>query len=126
MGLYNVIQPCVVGKLHHTRPTTQPIEVDDDVAAAGVEAGCLEPYRPGGIPGKTGTVLDGVLINPATGMTPQWHDATTAGQDAGETFFEGLTRMVPNLAEVAETMEPIAVEPAPDPKPRRPRKPRES
>ena len=47
MGLYNVIQPCVVGNLHHTRPTTQPIEVDDDTAAPLVESGCLEPYRPG-------------------------------------------------------------------------------
>lgn len=44
MGYYNVIQPCVVGKLHYARPTTQPIEVDDDTAAPLVESGCLEPY----------------------------------------------------------------------------------
>lgn len=91
MGLYNVVGPCVVGKLHYTRPTTQPIEVDDAVAAPGVEAGCLEPYMPGGVPGKTGTVLDGVLIGPESGLTPNWHDAAAAGQAAGDTFAEGVT-----------------------------------
>lgn len=59
MGFYDVVKPCVVGKLHYARPTTQPIEVDDAVAEALVEDGSLQPYRPGGIPGKTGTVLDG-------------------------------------------------------------------
>lgn len=61
MGFYNVVRPCVVGKLHYARPTSAPIEVDDDVAAPLVESGCLEPYRPGGITGETGTVLDGDL-----------------------------------------------------------------
>lgn len=90
MGYFNVVQPCVVNGLHYIRPTVQPIEVDDDTAAPLVEAGSLEPYRPGvshhpqtwpadaqpptGGPyampeavyiastpvGKTGTVLDGV------------------------------------------------------------------
>lgn len=72
MGLYNVVAPCVVGKLHYARPTTQPIEVDDAEAGPLVEAGCLTPYLPGEVvhvfpsadgvyevPGDTGTVLDG-------------------------------------------------------------------
>ena len=45
MALYTVVKPCVVGLLHYTRPTTAPIEVDDDVAAELVEAGDLVPYR---------------------------------------------------------------------------------
>ena len=44
MGYFNVVSPCVVGKVHHVRPTVQPIEVDDAVAAPLVEAGCLEAY----------------------------------------------------------------------------------
>ena len=44
MGLYNVVKPCVVGKSHHVRPTSAPIEVDDAVAAPLVESGCLEAY----------------------------------------------------------------------------------
>jgi hypothetical protein len=51
MALYNVIQPCVVGTLHHARATTQPIDVDDDTAAPLVKAGCLEP-------------VDGVYVAP--------------------------------------------------------------
>lgn len=46
MGLYNVTGPCVVGKLHYVRPTTQPIEVDDAEAAELVESGALVPYAP--------------------------------------------------------------------------------
>ncbi len=46
MGFYNVVAPCVVGKLHYARPTTTPIEVDDDVAEPLVESGCLEKYQP--------------------------------------------------------------------------------
>lgn len=61
MGFYNVVKPCVVGKLHYVRPTKQPIEVADDVAAPLVEDGSLESYRPGGVSGKTGTVLDGAI-----------------------------------------------------------------
>jgi hypothetical protein len=45
VGLYNVVKPCVVGDLHYARPTTQPIEVDDDVAAELVEAGSLAHVR---------------------------------------------------------------------------------
>lgn len=44
MGYYNVVKPCVVGKLHYVRPTTAPIEVDDEVAAPLVESGDLAPY----------------------------------------------------------------------------------
>jgi hypothetical protein len=47
MGFYNVVKPCVVGQLHYVRPTTEPIEVDDDTAAPLVDSGCLEPYQPG-------------------------------------------------------------------------------
>lgn len=83
MGLYNVVEPCVVGKLHYARPTAQPIEVDDAEAGPLVDAGSLTPYQPGAvvsehplgwpddaqpptdgpyaIPGDTGTVLDGAV-----------------------------------------------------------------
>ena len=44
MGLYTVVRPCVVGLLHYVRPTTAPIEVDDDVAAPLVAAGSLVSY----------------------------------------------------------------------------------
>lgn len=44
MGYYNVVAPCVIGKLHYAQPTTQPIELDDDVAAPLVTAGALERY----------------------------------------------------------------------------------
>lgn len=46
MRYYNVVRPCVVGKLHYARPTTQPIQVDDVVAAPLVAEGSLEPYLP--------------------------------------------------------------------------------
>lgn len=49
MSYYNVIRECVVGKLHYARPTTQPIEVDAEVAAPLVEAGDLEPYAPASV-----------------------------------------------------------------------------
>lgn len=47
MGYYNVVRPCVVGKLHYVSIPSQPIEVDDDVAAPLVESGDLVPYAPG-------------------------------------------------------------------------------
>lgn len=47
MGFYNVVKPCVVGKLHYATVTAQPIKVDDEVAAPLVESGSLAPYRPG-------------------------------------------------------------------------------
>lgn len=46
MGFYNVVRPCVVGKLHYATVPSQPIEVDDVVAAPLVESGCLAPYDP--------------------------------------------------------------------------------
>lgn len=50
MGQYNVIQPCGFTQggraVHHTRPTTAPVEVDDAEAAPLVEAGQLEPRQP--------------------------------------------------------------------------------
>lgn len=49
MGFYNVVRPCVVGKLHYATIPAQPIEVDDDVAAPLVESGDLAPYAPGGV-----------------------------------------------------------------------------
>ncbi|HNM85351.1 MAG TPA: hypothetical protein PKI77_12595 [Mycobacterium sp.] len=45
MGLYTVVKPCVVGLLHYVRPTTAPIEVDDDAAAELVESGSLVAYQ---------------------------------------------------------------------------------
>ena len=50
MGYFNVVAPCVVGKLHYAQPTTQPVEVDDDVAAPLVESGCLQRYTTGTAP----------------------------------------------------------------------------
>lgn len=74
MGFYNVVRPCVVGKLHYATVPVQPIEVDDEVAAPLVESGCLESYprgssdaikaltlEPRGIEGNTGDSLDGVI-----------------------------------------------------------------
>lgn len=94
MGLYNVVQPCVIvsgGKaVHHVRPTSQPIEVDDEVAAELVESGQLKEYRPGGVPGKTGTPLD--AIAPGAGAAAE--------------------RAKENIAKVIESAEV-------DPKPRR-------
>lgn len=47
MGYYNVVRPCVVGKLHYASIPAQPIEVDDEVAAPLVESGDLAAYQPG-------------------------------------------------------------------------------
>ncbi len=44
MGYYNVVRPCVVGKLHYASVPAQPIEVDDEVAAPLVESGDLTRY----------------------------------------------------------------------------------
>lgn len=44
MSYYNVVAPCVVGKLHYATVPDQPIEVDDEVAAPLVESGCLTSY----------------------------------------------------------------------------------
>ncbi len=47
MVYYNVVRPCVVGKLHYASIPSQPILVDDEVAAPLVEAGALTVYAPG-------------------------------------------------------------------------------
>lgn len=47
MGYYNVVRPCVVGKLHYASIPSQPIEVDDEVAVPLVESGDLAVYAPG-------------------------------------------------------------------------------
>lgn len=49
MGYYNVVRPCVVGKLHYASVPSQPIEVDDEVATPLVESGDLVVYAPGGV-----------------------------------------------------------------------------
>ena len=67
MGLYNVVEPCVVGKLHYARPTAQPIEVDDTEAGPLVEAGSLTSYQPG-------DTADGVTVPALTGLQPPWHE----------------------------------------------------
>lgn len=54
MGFYNVVRPCVVGKLHYASVPVQPIEVDDEVAAELVESGDLTPYAPGSGPVPSG------------------------------------------------------------------------
>lgn len=76
MGLYNVVEPCMVGNLHYARPTTEPIEVDDDVAKPLVKAGNLTPA---GIEGHTGDVIDGIT-----------RQVALAGQQAGQEFAEGV------------------------------------
>lgn len=98
MGYYNVVANCVVEGRHYVRPTTQPIEVDDSVAAELVESGCLTPYEPG-ISGHTGTVLDSVLRT-----VPEGEDLT--GDFVG-----------PVLSEQSE-----GASAEPDSKPRRPRR----
>ena len=47
VGFYNVVEPCVAGKLHYATVPSQPINVDDETATPLVESGYLEPYRPG-------------------------------------------------------------------------------
>jgi len=44
VGFYNVLRPCVVGKLHYASVPSQPIEVDDEIAAPLVESAALQPY----------------------------------------------------------------------------------
>jgi hypothetical protein len=65
MGLYNVVAPCVVWKLHYTRPTAQPIEVDDETAAPLVESGELTRY--GVQENPIGWGFDPVPARPAPG-----------------------------------------------------------
>ena len=45
MSLYTVTEPVVIGQLHYATVPSQPIEVDDELAAPLVEAGSLVPYR---------------------------------------------------------------------------------
>lgn len=68
MGFYNVVAPCVVGKLHYARPTTAPIEVDDEVAAPLVESGALTVYGVFSQKALEGSVLgDAIAIAESTG-----------------------------------------------------------
>ena len=107
MGFYNVVTvPCVVGKLHQVRPTTAPIEVDDDLAAPLVESGHLERYQPGG--GEAGAVLDDEF-------------GVTVGLPA---LVDGLTDMASRLSDGAEAQ--AADEAETEPKPRRSRSRRRS
>lgn len=114
MGNYNVIAPCVVGKLHYARPTAQPIEVDDDTAAPLVESGCLVPYRPGSFVEK---------IEPGTfkALANRLHNS---GTEAGQEFAEQIASEAPEAAPDSPADE-VSSEPEaePEPKPRRaPRK----
>lgn len=108
MGLYNVVAPCVVGKLHHVRPTTAPIEVDDEVAAPLVEAGKLTVFG-----------ASDISVKPfQEDVTP---DHSDAGQEAGAEFAEGIagkTGDVPDDA-VVNMVEPEPEKPAPRPRGRR-------
>ena len=45
MGLYTVLQPCVVNNLHYAQVPAAPIEVDDVVAAPLVTSGDLAPVE---------------------------------------------------------------------------------
>lgn len=68
MGFYNVVKPCVVGNLHYVRPTTAPIEVDDEVAAPLVESGELTVYGPlSGVVDLEGSVFS-EAIEPKLGV----------------------------------------------------------
>lgn len=63
MGFYNVVRPCVVGKLHYATVPAQPIEVDDDVAAPLVESGDLTPYGTFKASELKGSILGQVLAD---------------------------------------------------------------
>jgi hypothetical protein len=88
--------------LHYASVPSQPIEVDDEVAAALVEAGDLAPYQPG------------IYVAPRLGFDPRlgWvGDAELAesGRQAGEAFAEGLAGEaadIPNIASDPEKPAP--------------------
>lgn len=65
MALYDVVKPCMVGKLHYARPTTQPVEVDDATAAPLVKAGNLSRCEP-----ESAAPVQEPVEQPAT-STPQ-------------------------------------------------------
>jgi hypothetical protein len=127
MGFYNVVKPCVVARRHHVRPTTQPIEVDDDTAAPLVESGCLEPYRPGGSEAvyerteQDRQMGEGLaqLAEAMSGETAPLTDAPLSdslGTDAGQAFAEAGQQAG------TEFTEGVASESEPKPKSRRPRR----
>lgn len=68
MGYYNVIRPCVVGKLHYASIPSQPILVDDEVAAPLVQSGELVAYEPRGaveLKGSAVVDLEGSVLSKA-------------------------------------------------------------
>ena len=92
MGYYNVIRECVVGKLHYARPTTQPIEVDDDVAEPLVADGSLQPYEPGGV-----SVADQRLAK-AQERTDRAAEDLANAQDRGRAAGDEFTRAITEAA----------------------------
>lgn len=77
MGLYNVMYPCVIGTVHHTRATALPIEVDDEVAAPLVESKHLRPFGP-----RPEEVTDAVVEQVTT--APVQSPAASGGGDKPE------------------------------------------
>lgn len=78
MALYDVVKPCMVGKLHYARPTTQPVEVDDATAAPLAKAGFLSKVDDEVDAAPTSSVGDGAKF-------------AEAGQHAGEEFAKGVS-----------------------------------
>lgn len=119
MGFYNVVQPCVVGKLHYARPTSQPIDVDDETAAPLVESGCLEPYLPGH---WSETIDPGTFTKLIADRLPERDTpGIRAGDyaDAHESVREALDSG--EIAGVSFSVEP-ETDPSEEPKPRRSRR----
>ena len=115
MAYYNVVQPCLVGKLHYVRPTQAPIQVDDETAAPLVESGHLEPYRPG----HWSEVVDPEIF--ARLVMERMPEQSGEGIKAGD--YAAAHAAVSEAVESGE-VEPVTV-PDPEPKTRRRRKPTE-
>jgi hypothetical protein len=95
VGYYNVVAPCVVGKLHYTRPTVQPIEVDDEIAGPLVESGCLEPYPAGRQANHTEPTAD----DPLDSLAPGAGAAAERGVEMANEFISAAGRKFAGAAE---------------------------
>lgn len=119
MSWYQVLKPCLVGKLHYATVPAQPIDVDDETAAPLVESGCLEPYLPGH---WSETIDPGTFAKLIADRLPERDTpGIRAGDyaDAHESVREAL-----DSGEIAGVSFSVAPEtdPSEDPKPRRSRR----